>query len=271
MALKVAINGFGRIGRNVLRAIIESGRTDIEVVAINDLADAGRQRPAAEARFGARHRSTADISVDGDDMIVNGKRIRVTAERDPAKLPHAEMGVDIAMECTGFFTDAAKAGGHLTAGAKRVLISAPGKGVDLTVVYGVNHDKLTAEHKIVSNAIVHHQLPGAGRHGARSRVRHRQGPDDDHPRLYQRPEDPRPDPRRSAPRPRRRDVDDPDDDRRRPRGRRSAAAAEGQARRLGRPRADAECQPCRPDLRKRQADHQGRGQRGAQGRRRMAS
>jgi glyceraldehyde 3-phosphate dehydrogenase len=93
-----------------------------------------------------------DVSVDGDHIIVDGQRIRVTAERDPAKLPHGEMGVDIALECTGFFTDAAKAGAHLTAGAKRVLISAPGKGVDLTVVYGVNHDKLRVEHKIVSNA-----------------------------------------------------------------------------------------------------------------------
>ena len=92
------------------------------------------------------------VTVDGDHIVVDGQRIRVTAERDPAKLPHAEMGVDIALECTGFFTDAAKAGAHLTAGAKRVLISAPGKGVDLTVVYGVNHDKLTADHKIVSNA-----------------------------------------------------------------------------------------------------------------------
>ncbi|OYU14957.1 MAG: erythrose-4-phosphate dehydrogenase, partial [Alphaproteobacteria bacterium PA4] len=133
MAIKVAINGFGRIGRNVLRAIIESGRTDIIVVAINDLGDA-----AANARLLKRdsvHGTfAADISVDGDAILVNGQRIRVTAERDPAKLPHGEMGVDIALECTGFFTDAAKAGAHLTAGAKRVLISAPGKGVDLTVV-----------------------------------------------------------------------------------------------------------------------------------------
>jgi glyceraldehyde 3-phosphate dehydrogenase len=151
MAIKVAINGFGRIGRNVLRAIHESGRTDIEVVAINDLGDA-----TANARLLKRdsvHGAyPGTVEVDGDYIVVDGHRIRVTAERDPAKLPHAEMGVDIAMECTGFFTDAAKAGLHLTAGAKRVLISAPGKGVDLTVVYGVNHDKLTAEHKIVSNA-----------------------------------------------------------------------------------------------------------------------
>lgn len=151
MAVKVAINGFGRIGRNVLRAIIESGRTDIEVVAINDLAS-----PQANARLLARdsvHGAfPGTVSVDGDAIIVNGKRIAVTAERDPAKLPHAAMGVDIALECTGFFTDAAKAGAHITAGAKKVLISAPGKNVDLTVVYGVNHDKLAAEHNIVSNA-----------------------------------------------------------------------------------------------------------------------
>lgn len=151
MAVKVAINGFGRIGRNVLRAIIESGRTDIEVVAINDLAS-----PTANARLLARdsvHGAfPGTVSVDGDAIVVNGKRIAVTAERDPAKLPHAAMGVDIALECTGFFTDAAKAGAHITAGAKKVLISAPGKNVDLTVVYGVNHDKLTAEHNIVSNA-----------------------------------------------------------------------------------------------------------------------
>jgi len=151
MAIKVAINGFGRIGRNVLRAIIEAGRTDISVVAINDLGDA-----AANARLLKRDSVhgpfNGSVTVDDDHIVVDGHRIRVTAERDPAKLPHAEMGVDIALECTGFFTDAAKAGAHLTAGAKRVLISAPGKGVDLTVVYGVNHDKLTADHKIVSNA-----------------------------------------------------------------------------------------------------------------------
>jgi glyceraldehyde 3-phosphate dehydrogenase len=151
MAVKVAINGFGRIGRNVLRAIIESGRTDIEVVAINDLAS-----PQANARLLARdsvHGAfPGTVSVDGDAIVVNGKRIAVTAERDPARLPHAAMGVDIALECTGFFTDAAKAGAHITAGAKKVLISAPGKNVDLTVVYGVNHAQLTAEHNIVSNA-----------------------------------------------------------------------------------------------------------------------
>lgn len=151
MAVKVAINGFGRIGRNVLRAIAESGRTDIVVVAINDLADA-----TANARLLKRDsvhgRFPGTVEVDGDAIVVNGQRIRVTAERDPAKLPHGEMDVDVALECTGFFTSADKAGLHLAAGAKRVLVSAPAKGADLTVVYGVNHDKLTAEHRIVSNA-----------------------------------------------------------------------------------------------------------------------
>ncbi len=151
MAIRVAINGFGRIGRNVLRAIHESGRSDIEVVAINDLADA-----AANARLLARdsvHGAyPGTVKVEGDHILVDGKPIRVTAERDPARLPHGEMGVDIALECTGFFTAADKAGLHLAAGAKRVLISAPGKGADITIVYGVNHDKLTADHRIVSNA-----------------------------------------------------------------------------------------------------------------------
>ncbi len=151
MALKVAINGFGRIGRNVLRAIAESGRTDIVVVAVNDLADA-----TANARLLKRDsvhgRFPGTVEVDGEFIVVNGQRIRVTAERDPGKLPHGEMGVDVALECTGFFTSADKAGLHLTAGAKRVLVSAPAKGADLTVVYGVNHDKLTAAHRIVSNA-----------------------------------------------------------------------------------------------------------------------
>ncbi|OSZ67101.1 type I glyceraldehyde-3-phosphate dehydrogenase [Sphingomonas sp. IBVSS1] len=151
MAVKVAINGFGRIGRNVLRAIAESGRTDIEVVAINDLASA-QANARLLARDSVHGAFPGSVSVDGDAIVVNGKRIAVTAERDPAKLPHAAMGVDIALECTGFFTDAAKAGAHITAGAKKVLISAPGKNVDLTVVYGVNHGKLAAEHNIVSNA-----------------------------------------------------------------------------------------------------------------------
>ncbi len=151
MATKVAINGFGRIGRLVARAILERPDCGLELVAINDLGDA-----KANARLFKRDSVhgpfPGTVEADGTDIIVNGKRIHVTAERDPANLPHAENGVDIALECTGFFADAASAGKHITAGAKRVLISAPAKNVDLTVVYGVNHDKLTADHTIVSNA-----------------------------------------------------------------------------------------------------------------------
>ncbi|UUR09083.1 type I glyceraldehyde-3-phosphate dehydrogenase [Sphingomonas glaciei] len=148
---KVAINGFGRIGRLVARAILERPDCGLELVAINDLADAKSnawlfQRDSVHGKF------PGEVTAEGDAIIVNGKRIAVTAERDPANLPHKQHGVDIALECTGFFTD--KEGGekHIAAGAKRVLISAPAKGADLTVVYGVNHDKLTAEHRVVSNA-----------------------------------------------------------------------------------------------------------------------
>ncbi len=151
MTIKVSINGFGRIGRNVARAILERSDHDLELVSINDLASAKAnamlfQRDSVHGAF------NGTVEVDGNDLVVNGKRIRVTAERDPANLPHAEMGVDIALECTGFFTDRASCEKHLAAGAKKVLISAPGKNVDLTVVYGVNHAKLTADHVIVSNA-----------------------------------------------------------------------------------------------------------------------
>ena len=151
MAVKVAINGFGRIGRLVARAILERPDCGLELVAINDLADA-KANALLFKRDSVHGPFPGEVSAEGDQMIVNGKAIKVTAERDPANLPHGALGVDIALECTGFFTDADSAGKHLAAGAKRVLISAPAKGVDLTVVYGVNHDKLTGEHKIVSNA-----------------------------------------------------------------------------------------------------------------------
>ena len=151
MAVKVAINGFGRIGRLVARAILERPDCGLELVAINDLADA-KSNALLFKRDSVHGPFPGEVKAEGDQMIVNGKAIRVTKERDPANLPHGELGVDIALECTGFFTDAESEGKHLAAGAKRVLISAPAKGVDLTVVYGVNHDKLTADHKIVSNA-----------------------------------------------------------------------------------------------------------------------
>ncbi|HEV2044639.1 MAG TPA: glyceraldehyde 3-phosphate dehydrogenase NAD-binding domain-containing protein, partial [Sphingomicrobium sp.] len=148
---KVAINGFGRIGRLVARAILSRDDHGLELVAINDLADASANALLFK-RDSVHGKWPGEVSADGDFMVVDGKRIKVTAERDPAKLPHKELGVEIALECTGFFTDAAGGQKHLDAGARRVLISAPAKGADLTVVYGVNHDKLTADHKIVSNA-----------------------------------------------------------------------------------------------------------------------
>ncbi len=151
MAVKVAINGFGRIGRNVLRAIAESGRKDIEVVAINDLGPV--ETNAHLLRFDSVHgRFPGIVKVLGDTIDVGFGPIKVTAIKNPAELPHGAMGVDVAMECTGIFTSKDKAKLHLEAGAKKVLISAPADGADLTVVYGVNHDKLTKDHLVVSNA-----------------------------------------------------------------------------------------------------------------------
>jgi glyceraldehyde 3-phosphate dehydrogenase len=151
MATKVAINGFGRIGRLVARAILAKQDSGLELVAINDLADA-ESNALLFKRDSVHGAYPGEVRADGNDLIIDGRRVRVTAEKDPAKLPHRDLGIDIALECTGFFTDRDKAGAHLTAGAKKVLISAPAKGADMTVVYGVNHDKITAEHTIVSNA-----------------------------------------------------------------------------------------------------------------------
>jgi glyceraldehyde 3-phosphate dehydrogenase len=152
MALKIAISGFGRIGRNVLRAIAEGKRSDVEVVAINDLGSA--EDNAHLFKYDSVHGTfPGEVKVEGDYMDIGlGKPIRVLAIKDPSQLPWKDLGIDIVMECTGVFTDKEKAKVHLDAGAKRVLVSAPSKGADLTVVYGVNHDKLTADHKVVSNA-----------------------------------------------------------------------------------------------------------------------
>ncbi len=151
MTVRIAINGFGRIGRNVVRAIYESGRKDIDVVAVNDLGPV--ETNAHLMRYDSVHgRFPHEISVKGDTISVGKESFRVLAERDPSKLPWKEMGIDIAMECTGIFTARDKAAAHLAAGAKRVLVSAPAEGADLTVVYGVNHQKLTKEHLVVSNA-----------------------------------------------------------------------------------------------------------------------
>lgn len=151
MATKVAINGFGRIGRLVARALLQRTDHDLELVAINDLGDA-KSNALLFKRDSVHGAFPGEVSVDGDDLIINGKRIHVTAERDPANLPHAKMGIDLALECTGFFADKASASKHLQAGAKRVLISAPAKNVDKTIVFGVNHEILTKDDVVVSNA-----------------------------------------------------------------------------------------------------------------------
>jgi glyceraldehyde 3-phosphate dehydrogenase len=154
MAIKVAINGYGRIGRNILRALYESGRTnEFQIVAINDLGNA--ETNAHLTQYDTAHgRFPGQVTVDGGDLIVNGDRIKVCAERDPSKLPWGELGVDVVLECTGLFTSKAKAGAHITAGAKKVIISAPGdKDVDGTFVFGVNDDKISASaHQVISNA-----------------------------------------------------------------------------------------------------------------------
>jgi glyceraldehyde 3-phosphate dehydrogenase len=153
MAITVGINGYGRIGRNVLRALYEGKlKNEIKIVAINDLGDANTN--AHLTRFDTVHgRFPGDVQVDGDSMVVNGDRIRVVAQRDPSKLPWGELGVDFVLECTGLFTSKAKASAHLTAGAKKVVISAPGgDDVDATIVYGVNHKVLKPSHTVISNA-----------------------------------------------------------------------------------------------------------------------
>jgi glyceraldehyde 3-phosphate dehydrogenase len=151
MTVRVAINGFGRIGRNIVRAIYESGRKDIDVVAVNDLGPV--ETNAHLLRYDSVHgRFPHEVKVDGDQISIGKEKFKVTAIKDPAQLPWKELGVDIALECTGIFTSKDKASAHLSAGAKRVLVSAPADGADLTVVYGVNHDKIGKDHIVVSNA-----------------------------------------------------------------------------------------------------------------------
>jgi len=153
MTLRVAINGYGRIGRNVLRAHYEGGKKhDLEIVAINDLGDA--ETNAHLTKYDTAHGPfPGDVSIDGDFMVVNGDKIKVVAERNPSALPWGEMKVDVVLECTGLFTSKAKAKAHIEAGARKVIISAPGgSDVDATVVYGVNHNVLTSKHEVISNA-----------------------------------------------------------------------------------------------------------------------
>src|SRR5277367_4786836 len=151
MSVRVAINGFGRIGRNILRAAVEAGRKDIEILAINDLAPV--ETNAHLLRFDSVHgRFPGEVTVKGDTISCGNGAIKVTAIKDPTQLPWKDLGIDVALECTGIFTSRDKAAAHLTAGAKRVLVSAPADGADLTVVFGVNHDKLTKDHIVISNA-----------------------------------------------------------------------------------------------------------------------
>ncbi len=152
MAINVGINGYGRIGRNVLRAVYESKRSkELRIVAINDLGDANTN--AHLTRHDTAHGPfPGQVTVEGDHMVVNGERIRVLAERDPSKLPWGELGVDIVLECTGLFSSKEKASKHLAGGAKKVVVSAPGEGVDATIVYGVNHEKLRGDMTVISNA-----------------------------------------------------------------------------------------------------------------------
>ena len=152
MTVKVAINGYGRIGRNIMRALYELDRTDeISIVAINDLGDANSN--AHLTKYDTAHGTfPGTVTVDDGDLVVNGDRVKVFAERDPSKLPWVELGVDIVMECTGLFRSKETAGAHITAGAKKVIVSAPGQNVDNTIVYGVNHDTLKASDVVISNA-----------------------------------------------------------------------------------------------------------------------
>jgi glyceraldehyde 3-phosphate dehydrogenase len=149
--VRVAINGFGRIGRNILRAIYESGRKDIDVVFVNDLGPV--ETNAHLLRYDSVHgKFPHDVKVDGDTISIGSEKFKVTAIKDPAQLPHKDMGIDIALECTGIFTSKEKASAHLTAGAKRVIVSAPADGADATIVYGVNHNTLSKDHMVISNA-----------------------------------------------------------------------------------------------------------------------
>ena len=228
MTVRVAINGFGRIGRNILRAIAEADRHDIEVVAINDLGPV--ETNAHLLRYDSVHgRFPGTVTVKGDTISVGNGAIKVCAIKDPATLPWKDLGVDIAMECTGIFTAKDKASMHLTAGAKRVLISAPGRRRR-------HHRGLRRQPRQANQGpqdrlqrLLHHQLPGAGRQGAQRRRRHRQGLHDDDPFLHRRPAGARHHAQGSLPRPRRSTFDDPDLDRRRQGGRPGAARAQRQA------------------------------------------
>ena len=254
MTVRVGINGFGRIGRNFFRAVRASG-ADIEIVGVNDLTDNATLAhllkydidPGPPRR--RRRRPPTPRSPVGDQEIA------AFAERDPANLKWADLGADVVVESTGFFTDATKARAHVDGGAKKVIISAPATNEDITVVMGVNHEHYDPDRRTRDlQRVVHHQLPGADGEGAQRRVRHRQGPDDDHPRLHRRPEPPGQHPQGPAPRPRRRAQHRADLDRCREGDRPGAAGAQGQARRLRAAGPGPDRLGDRPDLRGRPRD-----------------
>ena len=233
MAVKVGINGFGRIGRNVFRAAHAAG-ADIEFVAVNDLIDPGDDGPPAQVRLDPRPLPGRGRASAASSISVDGKELKVLSERDPAALPWGELGVDVVIESTGFFTAREDAAKHLEAGAKKVIISAPAKEPDVTVALGVNFDDAydPAEPPHHLQRLLHDQLPGAAGQGAARVVRDRAGPDDDDPRLHRRPAPAGHAAHRPAPLARRGAQPDPDHDRRRQGRRPRAAGAEREAERV---------------------------------------
>ena len=230
MAIKLGINGFGRIGRLVFRAILERGTADFDIVGVNDLTDAATL--AHLLKYDSVHgRLNLDVRAEGDEIVVGNDRFKVFAEKDPANLPWGDLGCDVVIESTGLFTDRAGAQKHLDAGAKKVIISAPAKGEDLTVVLGVNDDKLTGKEHDRLQRLVHHQLPRADGEGARRPGGHRARLHGHHARLHHRPAAAGRAAQGPAPRPRRRPQRGAHHDRRRQGRRPRAAAPQGQARR----------------------------------------
>ena len=248
MTVRVGINGFGRIGRNFFRAVRASG-ADIEIVGVNDLTD--NASLANLLKFDSiLGRLDADVTSDDTSIKVGDQTIAAFAERDPSALKWGDIGADVVVESTGFFTDATKAKAHVDAGAKKVIISAPASNEDITIVMGVNHELYdpSAPHRHLQR-VVHDQLPRADGQGAARRPRHQQGPDDDHPRLHRRPEPPGQHPQGPASRPRRRAQHGADLDRCGEGHRPRPARAQGQARRLRHARPGPHRLRHRPDLR----------------------
>ncbi len=266
MTVRVGINGFGRIGRQSLKALIE--RTpDVEVVAVNDLV------PTATNALLFKHDSTygaypGTVEHTDDTLVIDGRTVKVLQVKDPAQLPWKDLGVDVVLESTGLFTDAAKAGAHLEAGARKVIISAPAKGEDITIVLGVNEGQLRprrAPHH--QQRQLHHQLPRAGGQGRPRRLGHQARPDEHHPLLHQRPAHPRRGPQGPASRPRRGAEHHPDHDRRRQGAGARHPGAQGQVRRLQPAGADADRERRRLHRGAGTPGHRGRAQRGLPDRR----